>query len=73
MGTTQGGQDLYINSQGLNTSVTVTNLPTGGSTIWVRLYTRNGTGWHFNDYSYTAATNTKAALTLPTPGTHIYR
>ena len=45
----------------------MTNLPTGGSTIWVRLYTRNGTGWHFNDYSYTAATTTLAVLTSPTP------
>ena len=67
VGTTVGGQDLYTKSQGLSTSVTVNNLPVGGGTVYVRLYTRFATGWQFTDYTYTAATATKATLTSPAP------
>lgn len=55
VGTTQGGNTLFGASQALATSKTVTGLPVNGSTIWVRLWTRNAAGaWSFNDYSYVA-------------------
>jgi len=33
----------------------VTTLPSGGGTIFVRLYTRFGTVLQFNDYTFKAA------------------
>ena len=70
VGTTSGGKDLYAQSQGTNTSVTVTGLPTDGRTLYVRLWTLQGTTWSSNDYSYTAATSVaqKAVMTSPAPG-----
>jgi hypothetical protein len=50
----------------------VTGLPTNGSTVYVRLYTRFGTTWLFNDYTYTASGTppppTAAAITSPVGG-----
>ena len=53
---TLGGNDIYSVDQGTSSSVTVTNLPTNGSTLHVRLWSFSCTWtcWHFNDYSYTA-------------------
>lgn len=72
-GTTQGANNLYGSSTGLNRTATISNLPTNGSTVWVRLWTRSASGWQFNDYQYTAANlgsvGTKASLTLPPGGT----
>ena len=70
VGTTSGGKDLYAQSQGTNTSVTVSGLPTDGRTLYVRLWTLQGTTWSSNDYSYTAATSVaqKAVMTSPAPG-----
>ena len=39
--------------------------------IYVRLYTRFALGWQFTDYTYTAATASKAALTSPAPEQHL--
>ena len=38
-----------------DTSQTVAGLPTGGSTIYVRLWTLLQGQWHYNDYTYKAA------------------
>jgi hypothetical protein len=50
-----GGQEIYSASQGSNTSKTFTSLPTGGSTIYVRLWSEIGAAWQFLDYSYQSA------------------
>ena len=55
VGTTYGGREIYSASQGTNLSKTLSNLPTNGSTIYVRLWSKiNGT-WQYDDYTYTAA------------------
>ncbi len=55
VGTTLGGRDIYTQSQGVNTSVTVSGLPIGSSTIYVRLSSLVGSLWSSYDYMYTAA------------------
>jgi hypothetical protein len=57
VGTTQGGREFYDQGQGLNTSVTVPNLPVDGRTLYVRLWTEIGASgnWFSHDYTYTAA------------------
>lgn len=75
-GTSPGTNNLYGASQGLGRSATVGNLPTDGSTVYVRLWTRFASGWEYADTSYRAAsaqsgggtTQAKAALVSPTPG-----
>ena len=72
-GRTQGSNNITGRSIGTATSTTVTNLPTDGSTVYVRLWTRFSGGWQYRDYTYTAAnqgqaTNQKAALTSPANG-----
>ena len=72
IGSSLGGSNVYNQSQGLNTSVTVATLPAGGGTLYVRLYTRFlTTGWQFIDYTFTAMAGAKAELTTPTPGTNL--
>jgi beta propeller repeat protein len=61
VGTNYGGADLYSASIGTNTHVTVSGLPTDGSTIYVRLWTQLSTGWVSNYYSYTAASASNEA------------
>ena len=70
-GYTQGANNYYGNSTGLNRSVGVSSLPTDGSTVYVRLWTRFASGWQYNDYTYragTLATSAKAAIASPAPG-----
>lgn len=83
VGTSAGTNNLYGASQGTALTGTVPNLPTTGQTLYVRLWsflstaaTDLSTGWHFADYTYTAAGNNTgcgtpaaAAMTSPTPGT----
>lgn len=73
IGTTLGGTNLHNASHGTNLSATISGLPTNGSTIYVRLWTRIGSGWcpsctNYNDYTYTAATPVKAVMTSPVSG-----
>src|SRR5207249_2413971 len=70
VGTTQGGGTIYDADQGLALSRTVSNLPTDGSTVYVRLLSYISGGWQFNDYTYQASSPTpaKAELTTPPPG-----
>ncbi|HEU5415067.1 MAG TPA: hypothetical protein VFW31_14970 [Candidatus Angelobacter sp.] len=60
VGTTSGTQDVdVVSTTGL--SATFTNLPVNGIPLFVRLYTLTGGVWHFNEYTYTAATLSTAA------------
>ena len=71
IGSSQGGNDIYSQSQGTNRSVTVTGIPTDGRMIYVRLWSYLGNGWQSNDYTYRAYSNTapvKAAITNPLNG-----
>jgi len=54
VGRSLGGKDIYSQTQGTNLSATVNNLPTDGSTIYVRLWSLVGSSWLFNAYTYTA-------------------
>lgn len=78
-GTSQGANNIYGNSTGLNRGVTLNNLPTNGSTVYIRLWTRFGSSWQFSDTTYRAATvsvgtvQTKATILTPAPGTTIGR
>ena len=56
IGSTAGGSDYYDQDQGTNTTVTVSGLPTDGSTVYVELGTLSGGMWHVNSYQFTAAT-----------------
>jgi len=68
VGTTAGRNNLYSKSLGLNLSGTVNYLPTSGGQVYVRLLTRVSTGLLFTDYTFTAATYSKAVLTSHTSG-----
>jgi hypothetical protein len=76
IGSQQGGLDIYDADQGLNRSVTVSNLPVDGRQIWVTLYTRFGSDWFSNEYPFrTADSRTSIAprivvtvFTAPTSG-----
>jgi hypothetical protein len=71
IGTTgPGSNNLYNQGQGTNESVTLSGLPVDGSTVYVRLSTQlSGVPDSvFNDYTFTAANQSKAELASPTPG-----
>ncbi len=72
IGRTPGSNNIVGRAVGTATSTTVTNLPTDGSTVYVRLWTRFNSGWQYRDVSYTAAStqaaNQKAAITSPASG-----
>lgn len=64
LGTYQGANDVFAADEGLKTNQVVSNLPNG--TIWVRLWTRIGSTWHYNDTSFTeTGGSTPASLTNP--------
>jgi len=65
IGSAPGGLDLYDASQGLNTTVTITRLPTNGQTIYVRLFSWINAAWQFNDYVFTAARIPPAVMISP--------
>jgi hypothetical protein len=63
IGTTgAGSSNLYNGPETTNTSVTVSNLPRNGETIYVRLYSLTGGLWLSNDYTFTAFTGIPATL-----------
>lgn len=51
-GTTPGSNNLIGASTGTNRGISINNLPRGGRTIYVRLWTRTASGWEYNDYSF---------------------
>ena len=59
--------NLYSSGAITATSVTPTNLPTTGGTLYVRLYYQVGGVYNHVDYTYTEATFAPAAITAPTP------
>lgn len=63
-----GSYNLYYSGSTTATSVTATDLPTNGETIYARLLTNNAGTWVHTDYTYKAVTEAQAALTSPTPG-----
>jgi kumamolisin len=68
VGTSPGSSNLggFTISSGLSQTVT---LPTAGATVYVRLFTLiNGTTTLYNDYSYTEASGSAAAMISPTAG-----
>jgi hypothetical protein len=79
-GTSAGSNNIIGKSTGTSRSLTVSNLPTNGSTVYVRLWTRLSNGWTYRDYSYKAASATvptatpttatagPASITSPSPG-----
>lgn len=75
VGTFAGGSNLH-NSGDLGTALTrsVTGLPSNGSTVYVRLWYRNGSGgtapWVYLDYTYTSYLGVfgTPAMDTPTPG-----
>jgi len=68
VGTSLGGANLVNIGPLSGTSVTV-NLPTNGTTIYVRLWTIvNGTTYLYNDYTYTEFAQSASAIISPAPG-----
>jgi subtilisin family serine protease len=67
LGSSAGSSDYASANVGLALSALVSGLPTNGSTLYVRLWTRTGANWIYNDYSYTlhTAATTIAAMTSP--------
>ena len=64
-----GTANLFTQNTGTSLTQLISNLPTNGSTIYVRLSTLLGTVWQFNDYTYTANSGVgKAVMQSPTPG-----
>jgi hypothetical protein len=63
-----GGRDLDSIDAGSQTSSTVANLPLDGSTIYVRLSSLIGGVWLYEDYVYTAAGLSIAAMISPANG-----
>jgi hypothetical protein len=68
VGTTQGGYELYSNYVGNTRAVTISNLPTNGGPIWVRLMSYINGAWQFVDHRFTAAAPTPARITSPATG-----
>jgi hypothetical protein len=68
LGSSSGGNQYYSQNQGTGLSVTVGGLPTNGSQVYATLYTEFSGTWYSNSTSYTAATNTAAVITAPSPG-----
>jgi hypothetical protein len=55
VGTVQGQGNVFAKNVGLATSQLVSNIPSTGAAIYVRLWTQIAGVWQFNDYTYTAA------------------
>lgn len=53
IGSEQGGTDLFDHHVGSNTRVTVGGLPSDGSPVFVRLWSRLVVGWIYQQYTYT--------------------
>ncbi len=63
VGSTLGGYDLHSSSYGLGLTATVDNLPDDGRSVYVRIYSKIGGVWQFNDASLTATGSGAAELT----------
>jgi hypothetical protein len=63
VGTVQGGTNIFNGAPGTALAQLVTGLPTDGGTIWVRLSSEIDGTFTSADYSYTAFTNHRPAVT----------
>jgi hypothetical protein len=52
IGTSPGANNWFGQSMGTNTSITLAGFPRDGRTVYVRLWTRNSSGWQYNDFTY---------------------
>jgi hypothetical protein len=70
VGTAQNATAYYSGDMGTSQTYTVNGLPTNGSTIKVKLWSRIGSSWGYNTYTYTAHTgaSAKAEMTSPANG-----
>jgi len=70
VGTTLGGAPLFTQDEHTSLAAIVSNLPTDGGPIYVRLWSLVDTTWHSNDYGYTAPTiaGVRAEMITPAPG-----
>jgi putative ribosome biogenesis GTPase RsgA len=65
-----GSSNLYNSGNVTATTETVSDLPSNGETVYVRLYSLINGAWKSTDYTYVAyGAPTKAALTTPAPDT----
>ena len=76
VGSTQGGNN-YEQSGPLSSStlsLTVSNLPSNGTPVWVRWYYLLNNNWQYIDYSYTAlgGPNSLGSINTPTPGIELF-
>jgi len=79
VGSSVGASDFFTANEGVTATATVNNLPTNGSTVYVRLASTFSTGGTQNvDYTYTAGSGgtgacggvgVAATMLTPTPGT----
>ncbi len=67
IGTTRGTYNLYNVAAGKALTATVSNLPAGGRTLYVRLFSKIANVWQSADYTYTAATSDPAAAVMTSP------
>ena len=72
IGTSQASNDIFSASQGLNRVLHLRGLPTDGSPVWARVWSRFGEEWEFRDAAYTVriptAEQSQAEITSPEPG-----
>ncbi|MCP4111033.1 MAG: hypothetical protein GY749_36830, partial [Desulfobacteraceae bacterium] len=68
IGTSQGDKDVYSDDQGTSNAKLITGLPSGGETLYVRLWSNFNGEWVFNDYTYTAYSVASAEILTPVPG-----
>jgi hypothetical protein len=68
VGTTGAGSSNIFGGTVAGQSKNVTGIPTTGGTLYVRLYSLINAVWQYNDYTYTEAAATPAAMSTPTPG-----
>jgi len=66
VGTTAGNDNVDL-VKTTSTTATVTNLPTNGKPLYVKLYSYVSGAWESNSYTYTAA-SAPATMLTPTPG-----
>ena len=65
-----GSSNLYNSGNVTATSETVSNLPSNGGPVYVRLYSLINGAWQYTNYTYVASgAPTQAVLTAPTPNT----
>ncbi len=68
LGSNRGASDLYSSGNlGIQTSVSVSELPTDGRVLYVRLWYRIGGLWSFVDEQLTAATLVEPGMISPLP------